>query len=154
MIRKKGGYISLEEFKEICANSSSYRDVVAALGYSHGGRANSQVKNEVEEHGIDISHFLGQAHSKGLGKRVRPIEDYLENRVGIKSYALKERLFEENFFEKKCYSCGGSEWLGHQIPLELHHIDGDPKNNSLNNLVVLCPNCHAQTSNYRGKNKT
>jgi predicted HNH restriction endonuclease len=42
--------------------------------------------------------------------------------------------------------------LGNPIPLELHHIDGDKTNNTLENFQLLCPNCHALTDSYRGKN--
>jgi 5-methylcytosine-specific restriction endonuclease McrA len=64
----------------------------------------------------------------------------------------KEYLrFECNF---TCQSCGNNEWLGNKIPLEVDHIDGDNSNNKKSNLKVLCPNCHALTSNWRGRNKT
>jgi len=49
--------------------------------------------------------------------------------------------------------CKQITWLEKDIPLELHHIDGDHSNNELSNLTLLCPNCHALTDNYRGKNK-
>ena len=52
----------------------------------------------------------------------------------------------------KCECCNNIEWMGKPIPLELHHIDGDNTNNTLENLKLLCPNCHAQTDNYRSKN--
>ena len=42
--------------------------------------------------------------------------------------------------------------MGIEIPLEIHHIDGNHKNNKLENLQILCPNCHSLTTNYRGKN--
>ena len=51
-----------------------------------------------------------------------------------------------------CENCGKKEWLGKPIPLEVHHLDGDKLNNELSNLQLLCPNCHALTDNYRGKN--
>jgi 5-methylcytosine-specific restriction endonuclease McrA len=51
-----------------------------------------------------------------------------------------------------CENCGLSTWLGNPIPLELHHIDGDKTNNTLENFQLLCPNCHALTDSYRGKN--
>ena len=51
-----------------------------------------------------------------------------------------------------CQVCGLSEWMGKQIPLELHHIDGRRNNNHDDNLQVICPNCHSQTDNYCGKN--
>jgi hypothetical protein len=57
-----------------------------------------------------------------------------------------------NIRGNKCQKCGSFKWNGSIIPLEIHHIDGDKKNNKLSNLMVLCPNCHAQTSNYKSKN--
>ena len=52
----------------------------------------------------------------------------------------------------KCEKCGLSTWLGQPIALEIHHKDGNHINNLEENLELLCPNCHAQTDNYRGKN--
>jgi 5-methylcytosine-specific restriction endonuclease McrA len=59
-------------------------------------------------------------------------------------------LVEERGY--KCESCSNSEWLGKQIPLELEHIDGNNRNNDRSNLKLLCPNCHAFTPTYRGRN--
>lgn len=70
------------------------------------------------------------------------------------SYKLKLKLFKDGLKEKICESCNLSEWLGEPIPLELHHIDGNNANNSLENLQVVCPNCHAKTDFYRGRGKT
>lgn len=53
----------------------------------------------------------------------------------------------------KCEKCGRIEWEGQKIPLCIHHIDGNHINNQIENLQVLCPNCHAQTDNYCGRNK-
>ena len=52
----------------------------------------------------------------------------------------------------KCESCNLSDWLHDPIPLELEHRDGDNKNNEKDNLLLLCPNCHAKTEFYRGRN--
>jgi 5-methylcytosine-specific restriction endonuclease McrA len=65
---------------------------------------------------------------------------------------LIKRLFDSNLKEHKCEHCGKTEWLGYSIPLELHHINGIHTDNRIENLRVLCPNCHALTDNYRGKN--
>ena len=53
---------------------------------------------------------------------------------------------------RKCECCGLSEWLSEPIKLEVHHIDGNHLNNEIDNLMLLCPNCHAQTDNWRAKN--
>ena len=85
-------------------------------------------------------------------KQGAPIELYLNNEKQIKSSRLKSRLIKEHYKECKCERCGLVEWQGAQIPLELHHNDGNRFNNNLSNLTLLCPNCHALTDNYRGKN--
>jgi hypothetical protein len=66
---------------------------------------------------------------------------------------LKSKLFKSSAKENRCEICGINEWLGKPLRCELHHIDGDNKNNELNNLQILCANCHGQTENWRGKNK-
>ena len=60
---------------------------------------------------------------------------------------------KEGYKECRCEKCGNTEWFGKPIPLELHHINGDNNDNSLENLQMLCPNCHAFTYNYGGKNQ-
>lgn len=80
------------------------------------------------------------------------------------NYRLHQRLSNnpssrtvKNFLLKTCghvcNKCKLSEWNGLTIPIELEHIDGNSQNNSLDNVELLCPNCHAQTSTYKGKNK-
>lgn len=68
------------------------------------------------------------------------------------SSKLRIRLIKEGYKEHKCESCDLTEWLGQPISLELDHIDGDRTNHIYSNLRILCPNCHAQTETYRGKN--
>ena len=53
----------------------------------------------------------------------------------------------------KCWSCALTEWKGLPIPIELEHADGNSDNNSKENLSLVCPNCHALTPTYKGKNK-
>ena len=55
--------------------------------------------------------------------------------------------------DNKCKVCKRKTWNGKPIPLELDHIDGDSSNEIIKNLRLLCPNCHAQTDTYKGKNK-
>lgn len=51
-----------------------------------------------------------------------------------------------------CECCGLKLWQNKNIPLELHHVNGIKDDNRIENLQLLCPNCHALTDNYRGKN--
>jgi 5-methylcytosine-specific restriction endonuclease McrA len=80
------------------------------------------------------------------------VDKYLSNEFPIHSYKLKNRLIKEGIFNAICSSCKLDEWLGKPIALELDHINGNSSNNNLDNLRLLCPNCHAQTDTYRGKN--
>jgi len=75
------------------------------------------------------------------------------NHRPIQTFKLKHRLIREGILEPKCYRCGLTTWQGLPIPLELEHKNGNPHDNSLDNLTLLCPNCHALTATYRGKNK-
>ena len=78
--------------------------------------------------------------------------EYLEKSTDIQSNKVRKKLLEENYKEYRCECCNLTEWLGEPIPLELHHKDGNRHNNTLENFELLCPNCHAKTSSYRGKN--
>jgi 5-methylcytosine-specific restriction endonuclease McrA len=60
----------------------------------------------------------------------------------------RKRLIEDGYKEEKCECCGLSEWMGKPIPLELHHKDFNHYNNSIENLEILCSNCHMQKHNY------
>lgn len=65
----------------------------------------------------------------------------------------RNRLIEDGLKENKCECCGLSEWMGKPIPLELHHKDGNHWNNDLENLQILCANCHMQAHDYNNNKK-
>lgn len=69
------------------------------------------------------------------------------------TFKLKRRLYEEGIKRNRCECCDISSWLDKPIQCELDHIDGDSYNHKLENLRVLCPNCHSQTETFRSKNK-
>lgn len=100
-------------------------------------------------------NYEGNKSHKGYScnRKQLPIEIFLNNEKPIKSLSLKNRLIKEGIKNMKCENCGLEYWQGVQIPLELHHVDGNHFNNNLSNLKVLCPNCHALTDNYRGRAK-
>ena len=104
--------------------------------------------------GLDTNHFVGQAWNKGrvFGPK-RDVKFYLVKGKRVQSHKLRQRLLKEGVLAPVCVSCGLEQWMGGPIPLELEHRDGDHCNNELSNLECLCPNCHALTPTYRGKNK-
>lgn len=101
---------------------------------------------------VNQGTYLGQHHKKNLGKiRKENNEIFVEN-SNLSSFKVKSHLFKRNIKKRICENCLNTNWLKNKIPLELHHKDGNPRNNKIKNLQILCPNCHAFTCNYRGKN--
>ena len=81
-----------------------------------------------------------------------PAMEYIESGRIISSHNLKTKLIRDGIKQSCCEICGASEWFGKKLPLELHHIDGDHYNNQLENLQILCPNCHAIQNGNAGSN--
>ncbi len=132
-----------EEIEQICKESSSISEVAEELGYAKESSAVTVVSNYIKDNDIDISHFTGRAWNKDNF-------DYSRFQKGKKVQGAKDALI--HLRGRKCEICGNTEWQGKEIPLVIHHMDGDHLNNELSNLQLLCPNCHAQTDNYCGKN--
>jgi hypothetical protein len=70
------------------------------------------------------------------------------------THGIKLLLIKVGLLKNKCSKCSITKWQGEKISLHLDHIDGNPRNNSILNLRILCPNCHSQTETYCGKNTT
>jgi hypothetical protein len=135
--------------------STSMRQVLLKLGVKPYGGNYDVLRKALKHFQLDTSHFSGQAWNRGLKLDPKhPIARYLANELPMQSYKLKNRLLAENIFKAVCTKCNNTTWQDAPIPLELDHINGDNQDNSLSNLRLLCPNCHALTSTYRGKNRT
>lgn len=109
-----------------------------------------------KKYAIKYECFKKNPSGKGISKRGNPIPliDIFEGKhPQYQSNKLRIRILEENIIEWRCNNCKMIEWLGNPIPLELNHINGVSSDHALNNLELLCPNCHSLTSTYRGKNK-
>lgn len=110
------------------------------------------LNNYLKKMGIE---YKGNQAGKGIAKsnnRYMTLVDYLTNSEDIQSNKIRLKLLKEGYKEYKCENCGLTEWMGQPIPLELHHKDGNHHNNTIDNYSLLCPNCHALTDSYRGKN--
>jgi transposase-like protein len=82
-----------------------------------------------------------------------PIEIYLVRGRRTSRTHLKSRLLGAGLKENRCERCGITDWLGEPLSMALHHVNGDGSDNRLENLLFVCPNCHAQTPNFSGRNR-
>ena len=143
--------ISNEEFTKVVKESTSVIEVLKKLKMAPYGGNYSSFRSRAEYLGIDISHFISKSTGVRKAKKT-PVEVLFSKRhKRAAGGQLKNRLLSERLKEYKCESCGNTEWMGRPIPLETHHKDGDSFNNLLENLELLCPNCHSFTDTYRGK---
>ena len=146
-----------EQFIEAVKTSLSYAEVMRKLGLKTAGSNYDTVKRKIKELSLDTSHMTGKAWNQGEKykpvKESKPLEEILmEHSTYVSTFHLKERLLKEKIKEYKCECCGRTEWMGKPIALELHHINGIKDDLRIENLQILCPNCHAFTDNYRAKN--
>jgi len=139
-----------DEFKKVISESISIRQVLIKFGFAPRGGNYQTIKNRINKLNISTKHFLGMGANKGqnFGPK-RPLNDYLSNKYSITSTSLKKRLISEGLFKNECSNCKNTTWLDNSIPLEIDHIDGNHYNNNLNNLRLLCPNCHSLTPTFR-----
>lgn len=142
-----------QELEILVKESSSYVEIMKKLGYKcKGGNANKRLKKKVEEYNIDTSHFKGKAHGTSNNIKYSLKDILIKNSTYSNNYSLKKRLLKEKILQYKCYICGISEWLGKKLSLQLDHINGVNNDNRIENLRLLCPNCHSQTETFSGKN--
>lgn len=138
-----------EQAIEAIKLSISVSQVLDKLGLSKtSGTHYEQIHRIILINGVDTSHFLGKAWAKNGRTDVYPLEDFLLNKRPIDSNKLKWKLIKHGLKKHICEKCENVEWNGKPIPITLHHKDGDNKNNKIENLEILCPNCHAQSDFY------
>jgi hypothetical protein len=149
------------ELQKLLDESNSYGDLLRKINMNPKGGNPETLKKIIQEFNLDETQLninrsnLYRNNAKVTHKKVKiPIEDIIMNNKypNYRTSFLFKRLIREGYKEYKCERCGLTEWQGQPIPLQLHHKDGVHTNNLLNNLEVLCPNCHALTDTYCGKN--
>ena len=134
-----------ELLEEIVPKCFSFAEVLRRLGLQTEGSNSKTLKKKLIEFNVDYSHFTGQ---RWKANKANPVyrEKYLPNlcnHSSLSSTNVKNMVFNLGLKENKCENCGLSEWMGKPITCELHHINGITTDNRIENLQILCPNCHA-----------
>lgn len=146
-----------EKIAEVVKSNYSIAGCLRDLGLIAAGGNYRTLHRKIKELNLDTSHFTGKGWNTGERSKVcnppKALKEILKERSPYSSWKLAKRLIKEGYKSHKCESCNNTEWLGQPIKLELHHINGDHDDNRLENLQLLCPNCHAYTDNFRGKNQ-
>ena len=133
---------------EACSKHISMAQACKSLGLSF-----STFKRKATQLGVYVTNqgLRGVQDEKHI-----PVEEIVAGKhPHIRACGLKPKLWKAGLKEKKCECCGiGEEWNGKHLVLELDHINGNSRDHRLENLRILCPNCHSQTPTFRGRKMT
>ena len=140
--------LSETEFEQLVKESRSFQDLAQKIGYEKtGGGTQTSLKQAVKERQLDTSHFLGQ----GWNKENYDYSSFEKNSLKKRGKTTLNPLIKLR--GRQCECCKNTEWLSEPINLEIHHKNGDRSDNSLENLELLCPNCHSYTETFCYKSK-
>lgn len=148
-------HITEEDLRIAVNNSYTLSDVCRTLGRPTNSGNIKTIRTKIIDYGIDFSHFLGRRNISNCGKvhRLNLDEILVENSSYKNTDRLKKRIIKAGLKNNKCEICGITLWNDSPISLQIHHKNGKSNDNRIENIMILCPNCHSQTDNYLSKNK-
>lgn len=141
-----------QKFVEIFNRSNSIGEIIKSFNLNICGSQYRATNEKIKALNLDTSRFDTSKYKRG--NRAKKIEDVLTSSSKfLNTHHLKKRLVKEGKLEYKCSVCSISDWLGKPLSLQLDHINGIRTDNRIENLRLVCPNCHSQSETYAGKNK-
>lgn len=157
--RNSNRVYDVELLKQGIEQSTTYSELCRFFNIKESGGNIKTFKRRIIESNIDVSHFNGKGWNKGERKintfKERPLSELLvDNSSCVNSHHMKLRLIKSGILENKCSNikCNvGNMWNDCELSLHLDHINGKRNDYRINNLRLLCPNCHSQTETYAGK---
>lgn len=142
--------VSKDELRTALECEPSARSACLSLGLAY-----TTFIRRCKEFGIYVTNQgLKGTHKSAKWKEI-PLEKIFSGEHLMFGQALKKKLISAGLIEDKCSECNSlPEWKGKKLVMQLDHIDGDRLNNTLENVRLLCPNCHSQTPTFsKGKRR-
>jgi len=148
--------IDKQELKDYVSKATSISQILIHFGFVKYGRNNATLKQVLDKSGIDYSHIPQGRNSNSFNLRggitPKTLEEVLTQDSGYSRTHLKKRLIREKILKNECRKCGlGNVWQNEPISLQLEHKNGNGRDNRIENLEILCPNCHSQTTTFAGR---
>tara|TARA_B100000073_G_C23402114_1_gene439665 strand:- start:49 stop:462 length:414 start_codon:yes stop_codon:yes gene_type:complete len=130
-----------EELLTASDGARNMAEIVSRLGMRRSSKTYKSIKNQMDHYGIPVPYGV-KTYTRHTDEMIFSVDSSYGNK------SLRKKVLKEELLEYKCQGCGISDWQDKPLTLQLDHINGNNRDNRLENLRFLCPNCHAQTDTW------